>query len=233
MLINAVCRECGLTKKAVEYYIEQGLVAPSVQENGYRDFSDADLARLKKISVLRGLGLSVADIQGVLADLNPSLNDILHQKDLEISILQEKQELMQELARTQDWDTVQGKLVQLQKKQSVLERMRTAFPGYYGNYICQHFAPYLGEPVRTARQQEAFDTIIAFLDGIRFEIPSDLRTLLIMRITFWKICLSVCATQSAILSGILTRTAKPSRRTWHTNRPRSIGRQKYIVWRRR
>ena len=141
MLINAVCRECGLTKKAVEYYIEQGLVAPSVQENGYRDFSDADLARLKKISVLRGLGLSVADIQGVLADLNLSLNDILHQKDLEISILQEKQELMQELARTQDWDTVQGKLVQLQAKQSVLERMRTAFPGYYGNYICQHFAP--------------------------------------------------------------------------------------------
>ena len=177
MLINAVCRECGLTKKAVEYYIEQGLVAPSVQENGYRDFSDADLARLKKISVLRGLGLSVADIQGVLADWNLSLNDILHQKDLEISILQEKQELMQELARTQDWDTVQGKLVQLQAKQSVLERMRTAFPGYYGNYICQHFAPYLGEPVRTARQQEAFDTIIAFLDGIRFEIPSDLRTL--------------------------------------------------------
>ena len=31
---------------------------------------------------------------------------------------------------------------------------------------------------------------------------------MIMRITFWKICLSVCATQSAILSGILTRTAK-------------------------
>lgn len=115
MLINAVCRECGLTKKAVEYYIEQGLVAPSVQENGYRDFSDADLARLKKISVLRGLGLSVADIQGVLADLNLSLNDILHQKDLEISILQEKQELMQELARTQDWDNVQGKLVQLRR----------------------------------------------------------------------------------------------------------------------
>lgn len=84
MLVNAVCKECGLTKKAVEYYIEQGLVAPSVQENGYRDFSEADIARLKKISVLRGLGLSAAEIRNVLAHQNVSLNDISHQKVLEI-----------------------------------------------------------------------------------------------------------------------------------------------------
>lgn len=175
MLLNQVCKECNLTKKAVEYYIEQGLIAPSVQENGYRDFSDADAALLKKISVLRGLGLSVGDIQEVLAGRQASLNDISHQKLLEISVLQEKQKLVQELARTQDWEGVQGKLQQLQRKQSVLERMRTAFPGYYGNYICQHFAPYLGEPVRTGEQQEAFDAVIAFLDGIQFEIPDDLR----------------------------------------------------------
>lgn len=175
MLLNQVCKECNLTKKAVEYYIEQGLIAPSVRENGYRDFSDADAALLKKISVLRGLGLSVGDIQEVLAGQQASLNDISHQKLLEISVLQEKQKLVQELARTQDWEGVQGKLQRLQRKQSVLERMRTAFPGYYGNYICQHFAPYLGEPVRTGEQQEAFDTVIAFLDGIQFEIPDDLR----------------------------------------------------------
>lgn len=48
MLINAVCKECSVTKKAVEYYIEQGLVSPTVQENGYRDFSEEDIRRLKK-----------------------------------------------------------------------------------------------------------------------------------------------------------------------------------------
>ena len=175
MFINEVCKKCKLTKKAVEYYIEQGLIAPSVRENGYRDFSEMDIARLKKISVLRGLGLSVADIQGVLADPNVSLNQISHQKNLEISIMQEKQKLMQELAITQDWEAVQDKLLQLQRKQSVLERLGNAFPGYYGNYICQHFAPYLGEPVQTEEQQEAFDTIIAFLDGVHFEVPDDLR----------------------------------------------------------
>lgn len=175
MLVNEVCKECNLTKKAVEYYIEQGLVAPSVRENGYRDFSDADVTRLKKISVLRGLGLSVADIEGVLAKQGVSLNNISGQKLREITVLQEKQKLLQELAKTQDWDSVQEKLLQIQRRQSVLERMRNAFPGYYGNFICQHFAPYLGEPVRTEEQQEAFDTIIAFLGGIRFQIPDDLQ----------------------------------------------------------
>lgn len=175
MFVNEVCKECNLTKKAVEYYIEQGLVAPSVRENGYRDFSDADVTRLKKISVLRGLGLSVADIEGVLAKQGVSLNNISGQKLREITVLQEKQKLLQELAKTQDWDSVQEKLLQIQRRQSVLERMRNAFPGYYGNFICQHFAPYLGEPVRTEEQQEAFDTIIAFLGGIQFQIPDDLQ----------------------------------------------------------
>lgn len=175
MLVNEVCKECKLTKKAVEYYVGQGLVVPSVRENGYRDFSDADIARLKKISVLRGLGLSVADIGGVLEARGVSLNDISGQKLMEIAVLQEKQKLVQELATTQDWETVQEKLLQIQRRQSVLERMRNAFPGYYGNFICQHFAPYLGEPVRTEEQQEAFDTIIAFLDGIQFQISDDLR----------------------------------------------------------
>ena len=102
MLVNEVCKECNLTKKAVEYYIEQGLIAPSVRENGYRDFSDADVAQLKKISVLRGLGLSVAEIEGVLAKQGVSLNDISGQKLWEITVLQEKQKLLRSEEHTSE-----------------------------------------------------------------------------------------------------------------------------------
>lgn len=38
MLINEVAKLCNLTKKAVEYYTEQGLISPNILENGYRDF---------------------------------------------------------------------------------------------------------------------------------------------------------------------------------------------------
>ncbi len=116
MFINEVCKTCALTKKAVEYYIAQGLVAPSVQENGYRDFSDADIERLKKISVLRGLGISAAELQKILSVQHEmrdaALKAISDRKRMEIAVMQEKRQLLQELSSTQDWDLVQKKLRQ-------------------------------------------------------------------------------------------------------------------------
>ena len=176
MLINEVCKKCSLTKKAVEYYIEQGLVFPTMQENGYRCFTEEDAGRLKKISVLRNLGLSVVEIRNVLSDESGAvMQEIAGRKKLEIAVLQEKQNLIQELADNHDWEHVQDKLQQLEKKQSILERLLNVFPGYYGRYACAHFAIYLNEPIVTDEQQEAFNTIIEFLDNTDFDIPDDLR----------------------------------------------------------
>jgi len=176
MLINEVCRECSLTKKAIEYYIEQGIVAPAIQENGYRSFSDEDIAVLKKVSVLRTLGLSVADIHDVLSNKDAAaLNEVYHKKSVQMLIQQEKQGLIQELASNHDWEQIQSRLHRLQKKQMVLERLIDAFPGYYGKFLCLHFAPYLNCLVVTDTQQEAFDAVIAFLDSADFDIPDDLK----------------------------------------------------------
>ena len=176
MLINEVCKKCSLTKKAVEYYIEQGLVTPTMQENGYRSFTEKDAERLKKISILRNLGLSTADIRIVLSDRNTmALKEIAEVKKLEISALEEKQKLLQELADSQNWEQTRDKLQRLEKRQSILERLLNVFPGYYGRYACTHFALYLNEPIVTDEQQEAFDTIIEFLDNTDFDIPDDLR----------------------------------------------------------
>ncbi len=179
MLINAVCKECSLTKKAIEYYIEQNLISPVIQNNGYRDFSVEDITKLKKISVLRNLGLSVNDIRNVLSsNTATALDEIYHKKALQMTILQEKQKLIQELAAQHDWEKVEGRLQQLQKKQTILERLMDAFPGFYGKFLYLHFAPYLNKPIRTKEQQKAFDIIIRFLDSIDFDIPDDLKKFL-------------------------------------------------------
>lgn len=60
MLINEVCKKCGLTIKAIEYYEKQGLICPRVLENGYRDFSISEIEILEKVSVLRKLGFSIS-----------------------------------------------------------------------------------------------------------------------------------------------------------------------------
>ena len=86
MLISEVCSITGLTKKAIEYYEEKGLIAPRVEENGYRNFSSEDVARLKEISDVRKLGLSIPEIRSVLDEENKraSLAKIKYRKDLEL-----------------------------------------------------------------------------------------------------------------------------------------------------
>lgn len=176
MLIHEVCKECNLTKKAVEYYTEQGLICPKVLKNGYRDFSESDIERLKKIAVLRGLDLAVSDIQTVLAsDDGNVLQEVSQKKDLKLAELQVKQELMEKLAHDNDWEYIHVQLYALEKRQSVLERLTGKFPGFYGKYLTLHFARFLGEPITTEEQQKAFETIIDFLDKVDMVIPKELQ----------------------------------------------------------
>ena len=176
MLINEVCKRCGLTKKAIEYYEEQGLTHPQIMGNGYRVFSEDDVIRLNKIAVLRGLGISVSDIKTVLAEKNHlSFQTICDKKELEISDIQAKQQLLHMLARNQNWEDARAQLRQLDAKQSILSRLLDRFPGYFGKFISLHFAPYLNERIVTDEQKDAFETIIDFLDGVNIVIPDDLK----------------------------------------------------------
>lgn len=178
MLINEVCKKCSLTKKAVEYYRQQGLIVPAVQENGYRDFSERDVMALRKISVLRGLGLSVGEIRSILPETGTgkeALAGVSFRKAMEVTVLQEKQKLISDLATKDNWEEAEERLCQLQKKEAVSERILNAFPGNYGRYICMHFTTYLDGPVVTKEQQEAYETVISFLDGVDFRLPDNLQ----------------------------------------------------------
>ena len=105
MLIHEACQKSSLTRKAVEYYMEQGLISPAIQENGYRDFSEDDIIRLKKISVLRRLEIPVPAIHAILSGQSEKeLREISEKKKAELSLLSEKQKLIQELSETQDWE---------------------------------------------------------------------------------------------------------------------------------
>lgn len=78
MLIHETAKRCNITKKAIQYYVEQGLVVPKVLENGYNDFSETDIEVLKKVSLYRCLGLSVSEIKDVL-ESKEVLKGILYQ----------------------------------------------------------------------------------------------------------------------------------------------------------
>lgn len=66
MKINELESQLGLSRANIRFYEKEGLLAPERKENGYREYTENDIAVLKKIIILRKLGLSLPDIRSIL-----------------------------------------------------------------------------------------------------------------------------------------------------------------------
>lgn len=53
----------GVPRANIRYYESEGLLTPARAKNGYRDYSEADLALLEKIKLLRRLGIGVEELR--------------------------------------------------------------------------------------------------------------------------------------------------------------------------
>ena len=67
MTIREIETRSGLERTNVRFYEREGLLSPERRENGYRDYSEADLALLLKIKLLRRLGFSLEEIRALAA----------------------------------------------------------------------------------------------------------------------------------------------------------------------
>ena len=175
MLINEVAKLSNLTKKAVEYYTEQGLICPNILENGYRDFSEQDMEILKKIALFRRLGLSIFEIKSVLA--NPDeLKSILYKKTLELEQEKVKQDILKRLCNGESLEKLEQEINNINSKSIIIKKLMELFPSYYGKFICLNFSRYLTGKIETNEQMEAFKEIIDFFDNVPdIEIPKDLQ----------------------------------------------------------
>ena len=68
MNIGEASRLSGLPAKTIRYYEDTGLIAPPARaENGYRDYSDSDVHKLRFVRHSRGLGFSVDECAQLLS----------------------------------------------------------------------------------------------------------------------------------------------------------------------
>ena len=64
MKINEVEALVGITKKNIRFYEEKGLLSPGRNsENGYRDYGQAEVDELRRIKLLRKLGVPIEEIR--------------------------------------------------------------------------------------------------------------------------------------------------------------------------
>jgi len=178
MLIKDVCKECNLTKKAVEYYEQQGLISPKVGENGYRNYSDKDITLLKEIGTLRKLGISIADIKDIIGSSNKSavLAKIKYRIDLEIEKSIAKKKCIEQLIN--DYDIGQAVCYveeEIERHFTIKEKLLQAFPGGYGMYLCIHFGRFLDGKIDTEEKERAYNKIVEYLDKIQdMDFPKEL-----------------------------------------------------------
>ena len=67
MNIGDASERSGLPAKTIRYYQDIGLLKPDRSENGYRDYSTADVHRLKFLQRSRSLGFSVEECRQLLS----------------------------------------------------------------------------------------------------------------------------------------------------------------------
>lgn len=65
MKVNELEKLLGISRANIRFYESEGFIKPHRGENGYRNYSDEDIAILKKVIVYRKLGLSIAQIKDV------------------------------------------------------------------------------------------------------------------------------------------------------------------------
>ena len=175
MLINEIAKKCKITKKAVQYYTQQGLIVPAVMENGYHKFSEQDAEILKQVVLYRKLGLSISEIKGVLRN-HKELTSILHQRTLEIEREKLKQELLKRIENGEKEENLETEINNINSNAIIVKRLLELFPSYYGKFFALNFSRYLSGKIETEEQKKAFQQIIEFFDNVPdINLPEDLQ----------------------------------------------------------
>lgn len=169
MLLNEIVKEVGMTKRAIKYYEEKGLLTVNKDNNGYRNYSNQDVDTLKKISVYRKLGIGIKDIQKLLKTDNKSILLHIYQEKLQDHVLQNSE--LKALKQFID-DGNANKANELLDYQTVENAIESLLPGKeWANYFKSHFKPFLNIKLITPEQKQALQNILEYCDKTTLKIP--------------------------------------------------------------
>ncbi len=176
MTIHEIAKELNITKRAIKFYEEKGLLKIAKENNGYRNYTESDMETLRLISIYRKLGISISDIQKLLEK---------EDKDILLHILENKEKDLRE--RTKEYEELKAfittgdieKLSEEIQYETIAEAIKDAVPGFYGFYFLHHFQPYLQGRIETPEQKKAYDIICEFWDNTEIRIP------ILLRLSVW------------------------------------------------
>ena len=169
MLVNEILKEVGMTRRAIKYYEEKGLLSIKKDTNGYRNYTDEDVKVLKKISVYRKLGISIEDIKKLLNTNDKGiLLSVYNQK------LQEKQLQESELEALKDFidNGNPDKANELLDYKTIESAIESMFPDEaWAEYLSSHFKPFLNVRIKTPEQKQALENVLKYCENTTLKTP--------------------------------------------------------------
>lgn len=173
MLRSEIQKETGLTRKAIEYYEDKGLIHPQKSENGYRDYSTKDLEILKKVSIFRKLGMSISDIYQYISSDGDTLSSVLREKQYQLDLDEKRKEILEMIVKGESDELINEKVSLLEMKETIYEKLEIAFPGYFGQMLFAAYQPFLNDPLENDGKN-SFYKYIDYLDKLpSFELTEE------------------------------------------------------------
>ena len=112
MTIKEVEEMLGIPRATIRFYEKERLIDPKREENGYREYSEQDVATLKKVVLFRKLGLAVSDIEEILdgtLPLTEALSANVSKLEQQLAELNGAIEMSRAILKTNpDIDTLDG-----------------------------------------------------------------------------------------------------------------------------
>jgi len=173
MLRSEIQKETGLTRKAIEYYEDKGLIHPQKYDNGYRDYSAEDLEILKKVSIFRKLGMSISDIGRYISSGGHTLSSVLREKQHQLVLDEKRKEILEMIVKNDSNELINEKVSLLEMEETIYEKLEIAFPGHFGQMLFAAYQPFLNEPLENDGR-DSFYEYIAYLDRLpSFELTEE------------------------------------------------------------
>lgn len=173
MLRNEIQNKTGLTRKAIEYYEEKGLIKPTKSLNGYREYTEEDLQILAKVSQLRKVGLTISEIEDFLCSGDNVLASVLRKKQHQLEFEDRRKSILEMIVKGEEDELINQKLVLIEKEENIYTKLERAFPGYFGQMLFISYQPFLNESLRE-EGEEAYEKYVRFLDSLpQFQLSSE------------------------------------------------------------
>ena len=173
MLRSEIQKETGLTRKAIEYYEDKGLIHPQKSENGYRYYSTKDLEILKKVSIFRKLGMSISDIYQCILSGGHTLSSVLREKQHQLDLDEKRKVILEMIVKGESDELINEKVSLLEIKETIYEKLEIAFPGYFGQMLFAAYQPFLNDPLENDGKN-SFYKYLDYLDNLpSFELTEE------------------------------------------------------------